>query len=215
MGDIIARKLWNAKWGLWAMTLFSWVLAFYLFITPAQGGQSFFMVTPTNGIVGVLAQLPWFLIVFGALALIGSFVSRSTWVLGLVEPIMGAVLLVVGLWELSFPYDFVVSSQVWAFVGLFLGAYVAFVGLEIDRKLAGIWPAVLAIAACVVVVSLLNLFRVGGESMTQILSCLSLFLSGFGFLYGAVRLSGVAPSKRAVRERQFKNLALDGARTEA
>ena len=84
-----------------------------------------------------------------------------------------------------------------------------------DRKLAGIWPAVLAIAACVVVVSLLNLFRVGGESMTQILSCLSLFLSGFGFLYGAVRLSGVAPSKRAVRERQFKNLALDVARTEA
>ena len=103
----------------------------------------------------------------------------------------------------------------WAFVGLFLGAYVTFVGLEIDRKLAGIWPAVLAVAACVVVVSLLNLFCVGGESMTQILSCLSLFLSGFGFLYGAVRLSGVAPSKRAVRERQFKNLALDGARTEA
>ena len=126
MKDLIVRRLLRVKWGLAVMAVFSLFLSFYVYVTPAQGGTGMFMITPTNGLEGTIEQLPWFLIVFGALAFIGSVVSKSTWVLGFVEPVMALIMFVVGFWELFFPYDFTVVSQTWAVVGVFLSFYVMF-----------------------------------------------------------------------------------------
>ena len=206
MKDLIVRRLLRVKWGLAVMAVFSLFLSFYVYVTPAQGGTGMFMITPTNGLEGTIEQLPWFLIVFGALAFIGSVVSKSTWVLGFVEPVMALIMFVVGFWELFFPYDFTVVSQTWAVVGVFLSFYVMFIALEIDRKRAGVWSAVLVLAAAIFIVSFVNLFNFAGDAGTQALSALELFLAGLGFLYGAVRLTGVAPARRARRERWVKDL---------
>lgn len=206
MKDIIVRKLLSVKWSLAVMAVFSFFLAAYVYVTPPQGGLGMFMITPTNGLEGTIEQLPWFLITFGALAFIGSFVSKSTWVLGFVEPVMGLIMFVVGFWELFFPYDFQIVSQTWAVVGIFLAFYVMFVALELDRKRAGVWLAELVLAAAIFIASFVNLFNFAGDGGTQALSALPLFLAGIGFLYGAVRLTGVAPSRRARRERWAKDL---------
>ena len=212
MKDIIVRRLLNVKWSLAVMAVFSFFLAFYVFTTAPQGGAGMFMITPENGLPGTVEQLPAFLIVFSALSFIGSFVSKSTWVLGFVEPAMGLVMFLVGFWTLFFPYGFVAASaQTWGAVGVFLALYVLFIALEVDRKRAGIWPGELALGIVMLAVAFANLFGFGGNAGAQGLSALSLFLGGIGFLYGAVRLTGVAPSRRALRERAMKELEQSAA----
>ena len=207
MKDIIVRRLLNVKWSLAVMAVFSFFLAFYVFMTAPQGGAGMFPFTPENGLPGTVEQLPAFLIVFGALSFIGSFVSKSTWVLGFVEPVMGLAMFLVGFWILFFPYGFIAApAQTWGAVGVFLALYVLFISLEVDRKRAGLWPGELALAIAMLVVAFANLFGFGGNAGAQGLAALSLFMGGIGFLYGAVRLTGVAPSRRAVRERAMKEL---------
>lgn len=189
MNDIF-KKLHGVKWNLVLMAAFCALYAIYIYVTPAVGGEGTFMVTPVEGLDGLLKQIPWIAIVLGALSIILSFTSNAGWVLGWVEPIMGAVMFVFGFWELFFPYDIAVFSQTYCFLGVFMAFYVMFVALHMDRIGRGHWFIELCLAAATWIVSFVNIFNFAGESSAQGLASLTLYLAAFGFAYGAIILSG-------------------------
>lgn len=189
------NKLRDIKWSQVLMAVFCFAFAAYVYVTPAWGGLGMFMITPRNGLDGILQMLPWIGIVLGALSFILSFVSRSTWVLGWTEPVLGALMFVAGFWELFFPYDIKVFSFTFAVLGIFLAFYVMFTALEMLRKDTGRWVVQLLLAAAVWAVSFFNMFNFAGEGNIVALSCLELFLAGWGFVYSAIVLTGVAPKK--------------------
>lgn len=51
------------------------------------------------------------------------------------------------------------------------------------------------LAAAIWAVSFFNMMNFAGEGASVVLSCLELFLAGWGFVYGAIVLSGVEPVK--------------------
>lgn len=193
MKETTKKKLWDVKWNLVIMAAFCFAFAVYMYVTPEHGGEGMFMITPHDGLPGLLKMLPWCGIALGATGIIASFASRSTWVLSWVEPIMGLAMFVFGFWELFFPYDIKIFSQTWAFVGIFLAFYVMFVSMEMMRKGRGHWFVELVLAAAVWIVSFINIMNFAGEAATQALSSLTLFLAAWGFVYGAVILTGVEP----------------------
>ena len=195
MVDEIVKKLKGVKWSLVAMAAFCFGYAVYMYVTPVWGGLGLFMVTPRDGLDGLVALLPWIGIFLGATTLILSFASTSAWVLGWTEPVLGAGMLALGLWELYFPYNLVAFSQVYAVVGMFLAFYIVFVALEMARRGAGHWGVELALALVILCVSFYNLMGLGGAGAALPVSCLELFLAGWGFVYGALSLSGAAPAK--------------------
>lgn len=204
MKDEIIKKLLDVKWNLVIMAAFCFLFAVYMYVTPVEGGLGMFMITPHNGLAGLLEMLPWIGIFLGAATFIVSFVSKSTWVLGWTEPVLGALMFVVGFWELFFPYDIAVFSLTYAFVGIFLAFYVMFIALEMDRKGVGHWFMTLVLAAAIWAVSFYNMMNFAGEGASVALSCLELFLAGWGFVYGALVLSSVAPQKGSCPFRRAK-----------
>lgn len=188
--DSIKEKLLQVKWSLVIMAVFCFSMAAYNYVTPAIGGVGMFMITPHDGLAGILSMLPWCSIVLGALTLIGSFISRSGWVLSWVEIVLSLVMFVFGFWELFFPYDISIYSQTMAFVGIFLAFFVMFIALDIDRRDAGHWFIELVVAAAVWIVSFVNIMNFAGEGASQGLTSLALFIAGWGFVYGAVALHG-------------------------
>ena len=65
-----------------------------------------------------------------------------------------------------------------------------------DRKGVGHWFMTLVLAAAIWAVSFFNMMEtLRGEGASVALSFLELFLAGWGFVYGALVLSGVAPQK--------------------
>lgn len=195
MSQDIVRKLWDVKWNLVIMAAFCFAFAVYMYVTPVEGGLGMFMITPHNGLTGLLEMLPWIGIFLGAITFIASFASKSTWVLGWTEPALGALMFVAGFWELFFPYDIAVFSLTYAFVGIFLAFYVMFIALEMDRKGVGHWFVELVLAAVIWAVSFFNMMNFAGEGAQVALTCLELFLAGWGFVYGALVLTGVEPVK--------------------
>lgn len=191
--DEMKKKLWDVKWNLVVMAVFCFGFAVYAYVTPAEGGSGVFMITPHNGLPGLLKVIPWCSLVLGVLGIIASFASKSTWVLSWLEPVLGLFMFVFGFWELFFPYDISVFSKTFAFVGIFLAFYVMFIALEMDRKNKGRWFVTLVLAAAIWCVSFFNLMNFAGESASQGLTCLEFFLAGWGFTYGAIILTGVAP----------------------
>ena len=189
----IKKKLWDVKWNLVVMAVFCFAFAVYAYVTPVEGGPGTFMITPHDGLEGLLKMIPWCSLVLGVLGLITPFASKSTWVLSWLEPLLGLFMFVFGFWELFFPYDINVFSQTFAFVGIFLAFYVMFIALEMDRKNKGHWFVTLVLAAVIWIVSFFNLMNFAGEGASQGLTCLEFFLAGWGFTYGAIVLSGVAP----------------------
>lgn len=194
MKETTKKKLWSVKWNLVILAAFCFAFAVYAYVTPVEGGPGVFMITPHNGLPGLLTMLPWIGVVLGALTLISSFVSTSTWVLGWTEPVLGLVMFVAGFWELFFPYDIKVFSTTWAIIGIFLAFYVMFIALEMMRKQRGHWIVELVLAAAVWIVAFLNIMNFAGSDATQELTCLDLFLAAWGFTYGAIKLTGVAPT---------------------
>lgn len=195
MLEDMGKKLLAVKWNLVIMAAFCFLFTIYMYVTPVEGGLGMFMITPHNGLAGLLEMLPWIGIVLGAATFIASFVSTSTWVLGWTEPVLGALMFVGGFWELFFPYDIKVFSLTYAFVGIFLAFYVMFIALEMDRKHVGRWFVTLVLAAAIWAVSFFNMMNFAGEGASVALSCLELFLAGWGFVYGAIVLSGVEAIK--------------------
>lgn len=195
MVEELVKTLRGVKWNLVLMAAFCFLFAVYMYVTPVEGGVGMFMITPRNGLVGLLQMLPWIGIFLGAATFVSSFVSTSTWVLGWVEPALGILMFVAGFWELFFPYDIKVFSLAYSFVGIFLAFYVMFIALEIERKRAGNWIATLVLAAVIWVVSFFNMMNFAGEGGSVALTCLQFFLAGWGFVYGALALNGVEPVK--------------------
>ena len=163
MKDEIIKKLLDVKWNLVIMAAFCFLFAVYMYVTPVEGGLGMFMITPHNGLAGLLEMLPSIGIFLGAATFIASFVSKSTWVLGWTEPVLGALMFVAGFWELFFPYDIAVFSLTYAFVGIFLAFYVMFIALEMDRKGVGHWFMTLVLAAAIWAVSFFNMMNFAGE----------------------------------------------------
>lgn len=195
MVEELVKTLRGVKWNLVLMAAFCFLFAVYMYVTPVEGGVGMFMITPRNGLAGLLQMLPWIGIFLGAATFVSSFVSTSTWVLGWVEPALGILMFVAGFWELFFPYDIKVFSLAFSFVGIFLAFYVMFIALEIERKRAGNWIATLVLAAVIWVVSFFNMMNFAGEGGSVALTCLQFFLAGWGFVYGALALNGVEPVK--------------------
>ena len=195
MMEAVAKRLWSVKWNLVVMAAFCFLFSVYMYVTPAEGGLGMFVITPHDGLDGLLGMLPWIGVFLGAITFICSFVSTSTWVLGWTEPALGAVMFVAGFWELFFPYDIKVFSFTWAVLGIFLAFYVMFIALEMMRKERGHWFVELVLAAVIWGVSFFNMMNFAGEGAQVALSCLELFLAGWGFVYGVVVLTGVAPAQ--------------------
>ena len=196
--DQIIKKLWGIKWSLVAMAAFCFLYAVYVYVTPSWGGEGTFMITPHEGLAGLLHQLPWIFIFLGALGMILPFASTSGWVLGWTEPVLGFSMFVFGFWELFFPYDIAVFSQTFAFVGIFLAFYVMFIALHMDRVNKGRWFAELCVAAATWIVSFVNIMDFAGAAASQGLVSLTLFLAGWGFTYGAVILSGEGDAEQSI-----------------
>ncbi|MBE6469216.1 MAG: hypothetical protein E7001_04495 [Coriobacteriaceae bacterium] len=197
MKDLMG-KLGRVKWNLVIMAAFCLLYAAYIYVTPATGGEGTFMITPEEGLPGILAQLPWIGIFLGATGLIASFASTSGWVLSWTEPALAAVMFVAGFWELFFPYDIRVFSQTFAFIGIFLAFYVMFVSFEMERTGRGNWLVALALAAATWIVSFVNIMDFAGHAAAQGLASLTLYLAAFGFAYGAVSLSGVGSIEESI-----------------
>ncbi|MDY4042146.1 MAG: hypothetical protein SOY67_08635 [Collinsella sp.] len=192
-------KLGRVKWNLVIMAAFCVLYAAYIYVTPATGGEGTFMITPEEGLPGILAQLPWIGIFLGAVGIIASFASTSGWVLSWTEPALAAIMFVAGFWELFFPYDIRVFSQTFAFIGIFLSFYVMFISFEMERTGRGHWLIALALAAATWIVSFVNIMDFAGHAAAQGLSSLTLYLAGFGFAYGAVALSGTGSIEDSIK----------------
>ena len=59
MKDEIIKKLLEVKWNLVIMAAFCFLFAVYMYVTPVEGGLGMFMITPHNGLTGLLEMLPW------------------------------------------------------------------------------------------------------------------------------------------------------------
>ena len=69
MKDEIIKKLLDVKWNLVIMAAFCFLFAVYMYVTPVEGGLGMFMITPHNGLAGLLEMLPWIGIFLGAATL--------------------------------------------------------------------------------------------------------------------------------------------------
>lgn len=193
--DRIKQHLLHAKWNLIAMAAGCFAIAVYNFVVPAGG----VLGVAGSGLDGVVGMLPWFGIVIGALALIGSFVSRSTWVLSWTEVVLDAIMFVLGFWFLFFPSTMGPYDSVLAFVGVFAAVVLVCVAMEMDRHDAGRWGICLAVAAVVAVLAFALAMRFAGVSGAQGLVSLMLFIAGWGFVYGAVALQGVGSVEDSIQ----------------
>lgn len=193
----IARSCGRAKWSLVLMAVFCFAWAVFTFFTAPIGGQGLFMITPTNGPAGLVPLLSWCGVVMGAVTLLATFLSRPTWVIGWLEPVMGAIMLVWGLYGIFFPTSLGDFATTYSIAGIFLALYVFFIALEMWRKDEGQWLVELAVAGVVWVVSFVGLMKVGGPETQLAVAALALFVAAWGFVYGAVALAGVAPERGA------------------
>ncbi|MDY2776845.1 MAG: hypothetical protein SOU51_00475 [Collinsella sp.] len=190
----IVRRLWEVKWSLVLMAAFCFAFAFYVYVTPVYGGLGMFPITPRDGAAGLLGILPWVGIFLGAVSIVASFASRSTWVLGWTEPAIGAFMLLVGFWSLFQPGVLSVFSRSYGAFGIFLAVYISLIALEMERKSVGHWWAELVVAAATWCISLLNLMDLAGADGYIGLTALTFAVAAWGFVYGALSLSGVAPA---------------------
>lgn len=182
-------RLWDVKWSLVAMAVFCFFMAFYVFVTPPQGGRGMFLITPTSGAEGLLAAVPWCGIVMGLLVFFGSLASKSPWVLGWTEPIVGIVMLLVGLWALNFPTSVAPFATTYGVMGIVVALYLLLVALDMYVRDAGQWLAVLAVAGATWVLGFLSLLGVAGFDGQLAIAALTFFVAAWGFVYGALELT--------------------------
>ena len=129
----------------------------------------------------------------GSLSLVAAFAMRAGWTLRGVEPAVGLVLLLGGLWTLNFPFSVDTFVPVASFLGIFLAFYLLATAFEMYRRSAGRPGMQVAVAAGVILVSFANLFGLMGASGMLVLSALELYLAGWGFVYACISLSVDAP----------------------
>ncbi len=94
--DLLFSRLRGLAWSHVAMAGACFVFATALFVSPAWGYADF---------ARLQQLLSWFGIVAGSLSLVAAFAMRAGWTLHGVEPAVGLVLLLGGLWTLNFPFS--------------------------------------------------------------------------------------------------------------
>ena len=90
--DLLFSRLRGLAWSHVAMAGACFVFATALFVSPAWGYADF---------ARLQQLLSWFGIVAGSLSLVAAFAMRAGWTLHGVEPAVGLVLLLGGLWTLT------------------------------------------------------------------------------------------------------------------
>ena len=175
----LAHKLPGVKWSLVAMAIVCFAAAAYAFVTPAWASAT------------LLSAMPWFAIVGGLLAFLGTVLTRAPWTVSWAEPIVGVVLIAGGLATLWYPSLMVSVSGTCGVFGLALAFYVLFTALEMYARGAGQWLVELAIAAVVWVAAFMSLMGVMGLSGQGVIASLVFFVAAWGFVYGAAALSRV------------------------
>ena len=182
--DLLFSRLRGLAWSHVAMAGACFVFATALFVSPAWGYADF---------ARLQQLLSWFGIVAGSLSLVAAFAMRAGWTLHGVEPAVGLVLLLGGLWPLNFPFSVDTFVPVASFLGMFLAFYLLATAFEMHRRSAGRPGMQVAVAAGVILVSFANLFGLMGASGMLALSALELYLAGWGFVYACISLSVDAP----------------------
>lgn len=182
--DLLFSRLRGLTWSHVAMAGACFVFATALFVSPAWGYADF---------ARLQQLLSWFGIVSGSLSLVAAFTMRAGWTLRGVEPAVGLVLLLGGLWTLNFPFSVDTFVPVVSFLGMFLAFYLLATAFEMYRRSAGRPGMQVAVAAGVILVSFANLFGLMGVSGMLALSALELYLAGWGFVYACISLSVDAP----------------------
>ncbi|HJG31447.1 MAG TPA: hypothetical protein K8U80_08650 [Collinsella ihuae] len=183
----VKQHLLQTKWNLVVMAACCFIMAAYNFVVPASG----VLGVAGSGLDGVISALPVCGIVAGALSLVGSFASKSTWVLSWVEVAFEVAMFALGFWGLFFPTTMGDYAGVLAFAGVFAALYLVAVSLEMDRMGAGRWVVALCVAVVVAVLALALAMGFAGVSGAQGVASLMLFVAAWGFVYGAVSLQGV------------------------
>ncbi|MFR2951114.1 MAG: hypothetical protein ACLTKG_07290, partial [Collinsella intestinalis] len=112
--DLLFSRLRGLAWSHVAMAGACFVFATALFVSPAWGYADF---------ARLQQLLSWFGIVAGSLSLVAAFAMRAGWTLHGVEPVVGLVLLLGGLWTLNFPFSVDTFVPVASFLGMFLAFY--------------------------------------------------------------------------------------------
>lgn len=180
----------RAKWSLVAMALFCFAWSVFTFCTQPLGGNGFLMITPVDGPVGLARMLPVCLAVFGALASVLAMASRTAWALGWVEPALGFIMLVLGLFWM---YDGAGTfSQVYTIAGILIALYLMAVALEMYRRDMRYWSVGLAFAVATWVVAMALGVNAAAAPALLPMAALEFFVAALGFTYGAARLAGTS-----------------------
>lgn len=182
-------RLADVKWGLVAMAACCFFMAFYVFVTPPQGGRGLFLITPLGGAEGLLSAVPWCAIVMGLAVFFGSIASRSPRTLGWAEPALGVAMLLAGLWALNFPVSLPAFAVTYGAMGIVAAFYLLLVALDMYVREAGQWLAVLAVAGATWVLAFMSMLGVAGLGGQLGVVALMLFVAAWGFVYGALELT--------------------------
>lgn len=199
-GRAVAAALPKVAWGLVVLAVACFAWAVYMFCTPPFGGAGLLMITPENGPTGLVGLLPWFAVVVGALSALGCLVSRAPWALGWTQPVMSIIMLLAGLWGIYETARLGSFGAAYTVAGVFLALYVAAVALELYRRGERFWYVEFSIAAAVWVVSLAGGLNNAADYQQVGFACVAFFLAGWGFVYGALKLSGNAAASEDADE---------------
>ncbi len=177
----LAAGLPKVKWSLVFMAMVSFVAAAWAFVTPSWAAGE------------LLSMLPWFCIAGGLLGFLGTVLARAPWTASVAEPVLCVVMLVGGLATLNFPSLMSSFAGAFGIVSILLAFYVLFAALEMYAKGVGVWYVELALAVVVWVLAFMGLVGALGLDGQVMLASLAFFVAAWGFVYGAVVLTGVDP----------------------
>lgn len=190
----IASKLVTAKWSLIIMAALTFFWAVYLFVTAPEGGAGGLLPTPVEGPAGLVSVLPWWCIIAGCACAVASLASRAPRALGWVEPVFDIVLLLAGLWGIYSIPLLGSFSEVHTALGVFLALYLAVVALELYVRDERMWYVEMIVAAAVLAISLAGGVNFAVVSGQVGYFSLALFVAGWGFVYGAIKLGAKGAS---------------------
>lgn len=178
--DAIFDRLHGLTWSHVAMAAACFALGGALFVAPLWDYAD---------TMSALRLLSWFGIGAGALSVIGAFASAAPFTLRGLEPAVGALLLISGLWTLNFPVAAgALKVSLFAMCAL-MALYILGTAVAMEHRGVGRWAAQVAVAVAVLLVAFAGLFGLSGAAGMLPTFALALYVAAWGFVYAAVSLS--------------------------